>query len=424
MAILRILDAAGVGLDMTGENELWGNSGFNFFGYSESGFYDFLSDGGYIHQISVSVTADGVSQDGFHRGTVTYNESSNWNAYWLDVVDIQDSDGNDVLYFDAAETSFIYQKSNVWLEVIQPKFWLDGDDEIYGNRFDDWIDGQAGDDLIIAGWGDDTIVGGTGNDTIDGGGKVDTAIFDGPQNAFTVTLNASETTVSDRRPVGQGTDTLRNVERLDFRHNGEQASLDLEVFGGLASLSAENLETFIELYIAYFNRAPDAVGLGFWGTAFANGMSLEEIAALFVDQDETRETYPETISNSEFAEAVYNNVLGRTPDQSGFDFWTNQLDSGNVSRDQFILEILRGVEPNAPDRDYLDTKVDVGGYFAIHRGMSDPENAASVMSVFDESGVQGAVLATNQYYNDALNPNNGEFLLQVVGVWENPFDFI
>lgn len=409
---------------MSGDNILWDTPGLDIFRFEESGFYDFLSGGGYIHQVSVSLFANGVNREAFHRGTVTYDESASWDAYWLDVVEIQDANGSDVLYFDAAGTSFIYQKSNVWLERIQPKFWLDGDDEIFGNRFDDLIHAQAGNDFIDAAWGDDTVIGGTGNDTIDGGGKVDTVVFDGPQNAFSVTFSASETIVNDRRDVGQGTDTLRNVERLDFRHNEEEVSVDLDVFGELAALSTEDLETVIELYIAYFNRAPDTVGLGFWGSAFANGMSLDEIAALFVDQDETRETYPDAISNGEFAEAVYNNVLGRAPDQLGFDFWTDQLDSGNVRRDQFILEVLRGVAPSGPDRDYLDAKVDVGAYFAIHRGMSDPENAASVMSVFDEAGVQGAVLATNQYYNDALHPSSGEFLLQVVGVLENPFDFI
>ena len=188
-------------------------------------------------------------------------------------------------------------------------------------------------------------------------------------------------------------------------------------------MSDENFETFIELYIAYFNRAPDAVGLNFWGTAFANGASLEEMATLFIDQDETSAAYPAGTSNSVFAETVYNNVLGRTPDQLGFDFWINQLDSGNVSRDQFILEVLRGVQPGTPDKGYLDSKVDIGAYFAVNKGMSDVDNASAALELFNgsEASIDAAVTAIDGYYADALDPTNGEFLMQVVGVLDDPF---
>jgi len=145
------------------------------------------------------------------------------------------------------------------------------------------------------------------------------------------------------------------------------------------------------------------------------------MATLFVDQDETRDTYPLGMSNDVFAESVYNNVLGRTPDQSGFEFWVGVLDRDEVSRDQFILEVLSGVQPGSPDRSYLDNKVDIGAYFAVHKGMSDTDNAAAVMELFDDSGVDAAAAAIDGYYADALDPNNGEFLLQVVGVLDDPF---
>lgn len=72
---------------------------------------------------------------------------------------------------------------------------------------------------------------------------------------------------------------------------------------------ASDFESFIKLYIAYFNRSPDAVGLNFWGTAFANGTTLEQMATLFVDLDETRATYPDSTSNTDFVTAVYDNVV-------------------------------------------------------------------------------------------------------------------
>ncbi|WP_281993538.1 DUF4214 domain-containing protein, partial [Sulfitobacter geojensis] len=190
--------------------------------------------------------------------------------------------------------------------------------------------------------------------------------------------------------------------------------------------SASDFESFIELYIAYFNRSPDAVGLNFWGTAFASGTTLENMATLFVDQDETRATYPGGTSNTDFVTAVYDNVLGRIPDQAGFNFWIDMLnrsEATGVTRDQFILDVLRGVVEGSADRAYLDSKVDIGAYFAVHRGMSDVENASAAMALFDGSqgSIDQAVAAIDGFYQDALDPNNGEFLMQVVGVLDSPF---
>lgn len=258
-------------------------------------------------------------------------------------------------------------------------------------------------------------------DSLDDQEDAGTTEYFGSQNSYTLTFSPTSTTISDRRTDGNGADTLINVEFLDFDIDLLGGPFDLSQFGGTTGLSEQSFESFIELYIAYFNRAPDAVGLNFWGTAFANGTSLEEIATLFANQEETEAAYPGGTTNETFATTVYNNVLGRIPDQDGLDFWVGQLDSGNIGRDQFILEVLRGVQPGSPDRNYLDTKVDVGAYFAVHKGMSDTDNAAIVMELFDASGVDAAVGAIDGYYADALDPNNGEFLMPVIGVLDDPF---
>jgi len=279
------------------------------------------------------------------------------------------------------------------------------------------IPGSLRDDMLTGSQGPDTITGGPGNDQIDGGPGTDTALYSGNQSSHTLTLSPTSTTIADRRVDGNGTDTLIEMEFLDF----ETSSFDLTKFAGSTDLSAQDFESFIELYIAYFNRAPDAIGLNFWATDFANGTTLEEMASLFVDQDETRSLYPAGTTNEAFVEAFYNNVLGRDSDQSGFDFWVGELENGNSTRDAFILNVLGGVPDDSSDRDYLDNKVDIGAYFAVHKGMSDGENAAAVMELYDDAGVHASVAAINGYYSDALDPNNGEFLLQVVGLLDDPF---
>jgi hypothetical protein len=306
---------------------------------------------------------------------------------------------------------------------------------IFAGASDDYVRGGDNAELINGGSGNDRLEGQGGDDMINGESGKDTAVYSGDQGSYTLTLSANATVLEDRRGNEEGTDTLVNIELLDFDTNFGGADI-FNVFDGATGLSETDFENFIELYIAYFNRAPDAVGLNFWGTAFANGTSLAESAALFVTQDETIAAYPSDLSNSELVETIYENVLGRIPDQDGFDFWVGELDSGRIGRDIAILGILDGAKADPPtdatqefidqqlaDRAYLANKTDIGAYFAVHKGMSDVENASAAMELFtgSESSINAAVAAIDDFHDAALNGNNGEFLMPVAGVLDDPF---
>ncbi|MEW9920988.1 DUF4214 domain-containing protein [Marimonas sp. MJW-29] len=286
--------------------------------------------------------------------------------------------------------------------------------------------------------GDDFLEGDTGNDAFNGLGGVDTAFFGGAQSNYTLEISGSGFTIEDHRPGGQGRDTLTNVEFLDFGTeipllNGEP--LQLATYDGALDLTTADFLQIIELYIAYFNRAPDAVGLLFWANAYADGISLDRMAELFTPQPETQAAYPPGTTNEAFVTTIYDNVFGRAPDQAGFDFWVGQL-NGGAARDVFILEVLRGarvdidpsfgqalIDQQLADRAYLGNKTDIGTYFAITRGMSDVDNASTVMELFDGSAgsVTAAVNATDQFYGAAQTVADSEFLMQLIGVLDSPF---
>ena len=79
------------------------------------------------------------------------------------------------------------------------------------------ITGSAFGDTLIGDANSNTFVGGGGNDTIDGGGSGDIAIFSGSRAQYTITTNgAGQTTVTDTVAGRDGTDTLTNVEVLQF----------------------------------------------------------------------------------------------------------------------------------------------------------------------------------------------------------------
>jgi VCBS repeat-containing protein len=81
------------------------------------------------------------------------------------------------------------------------------------------ITGSAFGDTLIGDGNSNTFVGGGGNDTIDGGGSGDIAIFTGARGQYTITPNspgAGQTTVADSVAGRDGTDTLTNIEVLQF----------------------------------------------------------------------------------------------------------------------------------------------------------------------------------------------------------------
>jgi hypothetical protein len=295
----------------------------------------------------------------------------------------------------------------------------------------------------VATQGSDTFVARAGDDVINGRGGIDTLSLTGERSDYTLTFSADNTIILTDRAGRDGSDTLISIERLDFQSGGASAAaslsssaIDIDTFDGAATLDADDFAQIVELYIAYFNRAPDAVGLAFWGNAFADGLSLEDMAALFIDQDETRDTYPASLSNGAFATAVYTNVLGRVPDAEGFDFWVGVLNDGAVGRDTFILSVLEGAKAAVPldastgfilqvleDRQYLSDKADIGAQFAVIKGMSDVSDAADVMSLFDGSAasIQDALAAIEGHFADAQSATNGDFLLPLVGVLDDPF---
>lgn len=317
---------------------------------------------------------------------------------------------------------------------------VDGDDNLNGGDGIDHLFGGKGNDSLTGGPGDDDIHGGeeTEDLTVEPPEDNDTAFYLGDLNNFTISLSRLGDIFVTDRTGAEGSDRLIDVETLVFATGGSAFAdgvIDLTQFGDIASLGGAQITEFVELYIAYFNRAPDAIGLNFWGTAFANGVTLEEIAALFLDQEETRATYPSDATNLDFATEVYTNVLGRDPDQPGLDFWVPLLDSGGVSRGTFILEVLKGAKVDAPDgssqeeidlragdQAYLAEKTNIGGQYSVVNGLSDVADAIAVMDLFvrdDDSSGEAALARIAQELAEA--EANGEFLMPLIGF--DQFDF-
>ena len=95
------------------------------------------------------------------------------------------------------------------------------------------------------------------------------------------------------------------------------------------------------LYLATFDRFPDADGLEYWEDS---AFSLEEISESFFYQRETQILYPSNDPTELFVEKVYLNYLNRGIDDAGLNYWTEEIDEGRMIRGHFILAVINGVQ--------------------------------------------------------------------------------
>lgn len=253
----------------------------------------------------------------------------------------------------------------------------------------------------------------------------DRAVLSFESGGSTLTISQDSFAVADRDGVGAAT-VLVNFETIQFPN----LTLAVSDFSGAASISSAGFIELAEIYVAYFDRAADALGLYFWADKLSDGLSLAEISELFFDQSETRSLYPDPSDTNAFVTAVYDNVLGRVPDQAGFDFWVGALASNAVSQGAFILEIINGAKAltgSAADAAYLAQKADLGVKFAIDNGLSDTSDATSVMGLFGDqatSNFDGALAAIQSHASDANENGSSDFIVELVGSTNSSIDIV
>lgn len=96
------------------------------------------------------------------------------------------------------------------------------------------------------------------------------------------------------------------------------------------------------LYLAYFLRQPDEDGFEYWVGVRRSGRSLADISTDFATSGEFTSRYG-SLSNRQFVELVYRNVLLRAPDTEGWNHWASALDRG-VPRGTIMLGFSESIE--------------------------------------------------------------------------------
>ena len=95
-----------------------------------------------------------------------------------------------------------------------------------------------------------------------------------------------------------------------------------------------------QTYLGILNRDADHGGFRPWLGALLAGVSREQIVQGFLDSGEFQANFGSSLTNGQFVERMYLNVLTRAADSGGFNFWVGQLNSGQLTRAQVSVEFF------------------------------------------------------------------------------------
>ena len=137
--------------------------------------------------------------------------------------------------------------------------------------------------------------------------------------------------------------------------------------------SAADYEGTVQaLYIAYFGRPADPVGLANFeaqlaadnapntaaalAEAYPTNAALKTLIDSFGTSTESQNLYAGADATA-FVTAVFQHVLGRLPATTGLDYWVNSLNTGAVTQGDAALAILGAAQTNTTTQGLLDAQL-------------------------------------------------------------------
>ncbi len=230
---------------------------------------------------------------------------------------------------------------------------------------------------------------------------VDGPKFGGKRADYIITRNVGPFVVTDR----SGNSIVINSAATHIHF--DDVSVNLLIADQAKTIPVSDLNTLIELYIAFFNRVPDADGLNYWIAQRKSGVSFDVIAQSFYSAAllySTQTGYSASMTNEDFVRVIYKNVLGRSGDTAPPDqdvqYWASELKSGR-SKASMVGVMLNAAHSFANDPTWswvphlLDNKISVGRVFAIDSGLN--------YNTPEDSITQGMAIAATVTASDTIS---------------------
>jgi hypothetical protein len=229
------------------------------------------------------------------------------------------------------------------------------------------LSGTFENDTLTGSPGDDLLTGFGGDDFLDGGDGADTAAYTGAAlDYFVFQDSTGRYIVVDLQPAdgNDGRDVLIDIEYLQFTDKTvtiEDAITPLEIidddlYYGDAMIGLPNGDTvsaaqaqLFRFYYGAMRRMPDDTGYAWWLHQIQQGYhDLRSVSACFIASPEflgcLNAPDLSSIPNDVFLTYMYQGVFGREPDEGGYNWWLNQLQSGLSTKVDVFMEMLQSNE--------------------------------------------------------------------------------
>ncbi|HYD95254.1 MAG TPA: FG-GAP-like repeat-containing protein [Noviherbaspirillum sp.] len=328
----------------------------------EYGAFLYLNDG-QGHFKAATLALNDATIPASQLATLTGNPE--WSLGIPLVFDANNDGKNDVVFIGNKTTATDAATTTIALDIAT----------VFGNETHNVYQAAATGSAIKASAANDVIVANKGSDVIDGGAGVDTVRIAGNRANFSLLRAGNTIKVSG----AEGADTLSNVERIQFN----DATVNLTIGDTAKAIATADLKMLMELYVAFFNRVPDADGLAYWIDQLKGGQGVSSIADNFYSaavQYTSLTGYSTTMSNDDFVKVIYKNVLGRTgdtaPSATEVGYWSNELATGHVTKGGLVSTMLSSAHSFKGNQqwgwvaDLLDNKVTVADFFAVQHGLN------------------------------------------------------
>lgn len=181
--------------------------------------------GSFSYKTSSPLTANDINNSGYITG---------WKLYGV-------VNGQDYLAWSVSYSDRLTSIQDIDIALVE----FAADDEII------CLAASAQNDVIYTYGGNDRIKPSKGNDYVNGGDGIDTLVLSGKYSEYSVSWSFDRCTVMDLTPSRDGTDTLANIERIEFSDRsfaydmGGNAGVVAKILGAVFGKDSLANETYV-----------------------------------------------------------------------------------------------------------------------------------------------------------------------------------
>ncbi|NYE61700.1 S-layer protein [Duganella sp. 1224] len=163
----------------------------------------------------------------------------------------------------------------------------------------------------------------------------------------------------------------------------------------MATTTAATATDIQTLYVAYFNRPADPLGLQLW---LNSGASIQTIANGFSGSDEYKATYAGK-TPLDLVDSIYMNLFGRHAEPAGLLFWASRLQAGQDTFASIVLTIAKNAQDDGTNNDLTAITSKVSAATAFTTSL----NTAAEIRGYDGAAANAVV---KQWLATVTNPTN------------------